>query len=336
LALIYSDVWGPSPIVSRTGFRYYISFLDAYSRYTWLFPMHHKNDALPIFIKFQKYTERFFNCKIKSIQSDWGGEYRSLNKYFDTCGIVHRVSCPHTHQQNGAIERKHRHLVETGLALLSHASVPLRFWEDAFQTACYLINRLPTPLIKNLSPFEKLFHTDPEYSFLKTFGCACWPNLRPYNSNKLQPRSTSCVFLGYSSIHKGYKCFHIPSSRMYISRDVVFLESQFPFKNSTVPQTENPSILGSPLGLQPIFMQPNIRSVPAAHSNAPLIPMSHLEPVHTHLASTPPQELLQAHTHETPLNSPVTAQTQTHPALMPRPTTQIHPVHLSRPTPQIP
>ena len=187
LALIYSDLWGPSPILSRNGFRYYISFLNAYSHYTWLFPMQHKNDALPIFIKFQKYTERFFNCKIKSIQSYWSGEYCSLNKYFDTCDIVHRVSCPHTHQQNGAIERKHRHLVETGLALLSHASVPLRFWEDAFQTACYLINRLPTPLIKNLSPFEKLFHTDPEYSFLKTFGCTCWPNLRPYNSNKLQP-----------------------------------------------------------------------------------------------------------------------------------------------------
>jgi hypothetical protein len=94
--------------------------------------MQHKNDALPIFIKFQKYTERFFNCKIKSIQSNWSGEYCSLNKYFDTCGIVHCVSCPHTHQQNGAIEHKHRHLVEIGLALLSHASVPLRFWEDVF------------------------------------------------------------------------------------------------------------------------------------------------------------------------------------------------------------
>jgi hypothetical protein len=269
LDLIYSDVWGPSPVLSRTGFRYYISFLDAYSRYTWLFPMRHKNDALPIFIKFQKYTERFFNCKIKSIQSDWGGEYRSLNKYFENCGIIHRVSCPHTHQQNGAIERKHRHLVETGLALLSHASVPLRFWEDAFQTACYLINRLPTPLINNMSPFEKLFHTNPDYSFLKTFGCACWPNLRPYNSNKLQPRSTSCVFLGYSPLHKGYKCFHISSGRMYISRDVVFLESQCPFQNSPISPSDSPSILGSPLGLQPLITRPVLRSAPEAQFTAP-------------------------------------------------------------------
>jgi transposase InsO family protein len=250
LELIYSDVWGNSPVCSRNGNRYYISFLDAYSRYTWLFPMSHKNDALPIFIKFQKYVERYFNLQIKSIQLDWGGEYRSLSNFFANCGITHRVSCPHTHQQNGAVERKHRHIVETGLALLSHANIPLRFWDDAFQTACYLINLLPQLLLKNISPFEKLFHTMPEYNFLKTFGCACWPNLRPYNSHKLQPCSTQCVFLGYSISHKGYKCFHIPTGRTYISRDVIFLETQFPFQKTQNPiSSSSTSILGPPVGL---------------------------------------------------------------------------------------
>ena len=59
-----------------------------------------------------------------------------------------------THQQNGVVERKHCHVVETGLTILYHAKIPLQFWDDAFQTACYLINRLPTSTIKNLSPFE--------------------------------------------------------------------------------------------------------------------------------------------------------------------------------------
>ena len=97
--LIYSDLWGPSPICSRTGNKYYISFLDAYSHYTWLFPISQKNDALSIFIQFQKYVERYFNLQIKYVQSDWGGEFRSLSKFFETCGIAHRLSCPHTHQQ---------------------------------------------------------------------------------------------------------------------------------------------------------------------------------------------------------------------------------------------
>jgi hypothetical protein len=229
LELIFTDVWGPSPIPSHNGYKYYVSFLDSFSRYTWLYPMHKKSDAFNIFLKFQLYVERFFNAKIKSVQSDWGGEYRSISKFFENCGIVHRVSCPHTHQQNGSIERKHRHVVESGLALLSHAHTPLRFWDDAFQSACYLINRLPTSVLQFQSPYEKLFNTSPDYLFLKTFGCSCWPNLRPYNTHKLQPRSTQCVFLGYSLIHKGYKCLHLPSNRLYISRDVVFDENTFPF-----------------------------------------------------------------------------------------------------------
>jgi hypothetical protein len=61
------------------------------------------------------------------------------------------------------------------------------------------------------------------------FGCACWPNLRPYNNIKLQFRSTQCVFLGYSTRHKGFKCLEVASGRVYISRDVVFDENIYPF-----------------------------------------------------------------------------------------------------------
>jgi hypothetical protein len=91
--------------------------------------------------------------------------------------------------------------------------------------------------LKNKSPFETLFDSSPDYSLLKIFGCACWPNLCPYNSNKLQPRSLQCVFLGYNLRHKGYKCFHVSSSRLYISQDVIFQESIFPFpkSNSSFP-----------------------------------------------------------------------------------------------------
>lgn len=74
-----------------------------------------------------------------------------------------------------------------------------------------------------------MFHTKPDYTFLRTFGCACWPNLRPYNQHKLAFRSKECAFLGYSNLHKGFKCLDIPTGRVYISRDVVFDENIFPF-----------------------------------------------------------------------------------------------------------
>jgi len=182
-------------------------------------PISCKSNVLSIYKKFQVYVECYFETNIKSVQSDWGGEYRSLNKYLNEQGITHHISCPHTHQQNEAIERKHQHIVKTGLALLSHAHLSSSFWADAFQTSCYLINRMSTPLLPNKSPFEVLFQTQPDYSFLRVFGCACWPNLCPYNANKLQSRSLECIFFGYRPFHKGYKCFHVSSSRVYISRD---------------------------------------------------------------------------------------------------------------------
>jgi transposase InsO family protein len=173
LDLIYTDVWGPAPVRSRSGAKYYVSFLDAHSKYTWLYPISLKSDVLSVFCTFKSYVERFFNTKIKAIQSNWGSEYRPVNNLLKQLGIQHRVSCPHTHQQNGAIERKHRHIVETGLALLSHAHLPLKFWDDTFSTACYLINRTPTPVLQNHSPFGTLFKCSPDYTFLRTFGCLC-------------------------------------------------------------------------------------------------------------------------------------------------------------------
>jgi hypothetical protein len=119
--------------------------------------------------------------------------------------------------------------VEVGLALLAHASMPLKYWDDAFLTAVFLINRLPTPVLAHASPIERLFGSKPNYSFLRIFWCACWPNLRPYNSHKLSFRSKHCAFFGYSFHHKGYKCLDIFTGRVYISRDVVFDESVFPF-----------------------------------------------------------------------------------------------------------
>ena len=107
--------------------------------------------------------------------------------------------------------------------------MPLKFWDEAFLTATHLINLLPSKVINYQTPFEKLFLEKPNYNSLHIFGCAVWPNLRPYNSRKLAFRSTRCVFLGYSSMHKGYKCLEPSTGRVYISRDVVFDESIFPF-----------------------------------------------------------------------------------------------------------
>ncbi|KAL9251846.1 Retrovirus-related Pol polyprotein from transposon RE1-like protein [Drosera capensis] len=143
LELVFSDVWGPAKTSAR-GYKYYVSFIDNFSRFTWLFLLKHKSDVANIFVHFKTHVERLLNKKIICVQSDWGGEYQKLHSILTQTGIAHRVSCPHTHQQNGTAERKHRHIVEVGLSLLAQANMPIRFWDEAFQTACYLINRLPS------------------------------------------------------------------------------------------------------------------------------------------------------------------------------------------------
>jgi hypothetical protein len=95
--------------------------------------------------------------------------------------------------------------------------------------ATHLINHTPTKLLDYDTPLHCLLGATPDYSNLRVFGCACWPNLRLYNARKLQYKSTRCAFLGYSNLHKGYKCLDISSCRVYISRDVIFDEAVFPF-----------------------------------------------------------------------------------------------------------
>lgn len=194
-------------------------------------PSQEKSDVFEAFKQFQVLVERKFSTKILTLQSDWGGEYEKLNSFFCQIGIEHHVSCPHAHQKNGFAERKHHHIVEVGLALLANASMSLKFWDEAFLTATYLINMLPSKVIDNDTPIERLFKQSPDYSSLHIFGCACWPNLRPYNQRKLPFCSTQYVFLGYSPMHKGVKCLDIKSGHVYISRDVVFNENMFSFAN---------------------------------------------------------------------------------------------------------
>jgi histone deacetylase 1/2 len=241
LELIHTDVWGPAT-VSVGGFKYYVSFIDDFSKFTWIYLLHAKSDVESIFYKFQKRVELLLDRKIKCVQSDWGGEYRRLHKFFENNGIAHHISCPHTHQQNGSVERKHRHIVETGLSLLAQACMPVTFWDEAFTTATYLINRLPTRVIENATPLERLLgaKAKPNYDMLKAFGCACFPHLRPYNSKKLTLRSKECVFIGYSGDHKGYKCLDVDTGHVYISRDVIFDESSFPFSRKFASSLQPP------------------------------------------------------------------------------------------------
>lgn len=105
LSLVVSDIW-VSPKISRTGYRYYLLIMDAFSHYTWVFPMIKRSDVFHIFTQFHKQVENLTGHKIKVFQSDNALEYKKLTSYLNNSGIQHRFSCPHTSPQNGLAERR--------------------------------------------------------------------------------------------------------------------------------------------------------------------------------------------------------------------------------------
>jgi len=141
--LVHSDVWGPSRVSSVFGFRYFVTFIDDYSRCTWLFLMKNRSEVFDIFQNFCAEIKTQFNTFVSMLRSDNAKEYlsTSFKAFLNSQGILHQTSCPHTPQQNGIAERKNRHLIETARTLLIHHNVPTIFWSDAVLTACYLINR---------------------------------------------------------------------------------------------------------------------------------------------------------------------------------------------------
>ncbi|KAL3634153.1 hypothetical protein CASFOL_021207 [Castilleja foliolosa] len=202
--LIHTDLWGPAPIDSVNGYKYYVTYIDDHSKFTWIYLLKLKSEVVNTFIHFHSYVKTQFNAKIKSMQSDGGTEYKPLGEFFRKEGIVHRLSCPYTPQQNGCAERKHRHVVEMGV---------------------------PAKGLDYLSPFEKLMKQKPDYSAMKVFGCLAYPHVRPYNKHKLEFRAAAGVFVGYSGQYKGYKIL-LPSGKVMVTRHVIFDEGTFPFSEN--------------------------------------------------------------------------------------------------------
>ncbi|GKA80034.1 ribonuclease H-like domain-containing protein [Tanacetum coccineum] len=230
--IIHSDIW-TSPIPSESGIKYYAIFLDHFSHFVWVYPLHKKSDLFDNFVAFRAYVNKQFNVDIKALQCDHGGEYDNtrFHDLFRQNGIQFRFSCPRTSQQNGKSERMLRTINNLIRTLLFQAHIPPSYWVEALNMAAHLLNILPSTAINNEIPFTKLYNQTPTYEHLRVFGCLCYPHVDV--SHKLEPRSTPCIFLGYPANHRGYRCLDLASNKIIISRHVRFDEDVFPFGNVT-------------------------------------------------------------------------------------------------------
>ena len=251
------DLW-TSPVISISGYKYYIVLVDDYSHYSWTFLLRAKSDAFPTLRHFFAWVSTQFGLTIKVVQCDNGREFDNSTSraFFLSHGVQLRMSCPYTSSQNGKAERMIRTTNDTVRTLLLQASLPACFWAESLHTSRYLLNRLPSATCPAPRPHHALFGTPPRDDHLRVFGCACYTNTTATAPHKLAPRSTLCVFLGYSPDHKGYRCYDLTSDRVLISRHVVFDKSVFPFSTTDATNSTPELDLSSVFPTNPMVEPP--------------------------------------------------------------------------------
>lgn len=274
--LIHSDIWGPSPIPNITGAKWFVSFIDDCTRVTWIFLLKHKFDVSTVLPNFCSMIKTQFGVNIKRFRSDNAKDYfnQVLTPYFQREGIIHESSCVNTPQQNGVAERKNGHLLDSTRSFMFQKNVPKSFWGEAVLTAAHLINRLPSRILGFKSPMDILSTFYPNLHTTnnlvpRIFGCVAFVHVHNQNRGKLDPRALKCVFLGYSSTQKGYKCYHPPSKRFYVSVDVTFHEQESYF---TIPylQGENSVMEDKDRG---DFLFLDLPSLPLSKQSRPTNPL---------------------------------------------------------------
>ena len=214
----------------------FLTIIDDFSRSTWLYLLKNKSKTRKCIESFYNLVVTQFGVKIKILKSDNGAEFL-MREFFNTKSIIHHKSCVETPEQNGIVERKHQHLLNVACALLFQSSIPLEYWNDCVLTTTYIINRIPSPLLKNKTPYELLFHCKPAYAHMQIFGSFCFASTLLHGRKKYDPRSRKCVFLGYIFGVKGYKLLDMDTRIVFISRSVLFHENIFHFHSFSSKST---------------------------------------------------------------------------------------------------
>ncbi|GKC49388.1 putative RNA-directed DNA polymerase [Tanacetum coccineum] len=186
-----------------------------------------------------------FEKNIRRIRCDNGGKFTSnqMIEFYVNQGIILETSCTHILQQNGVVERKHRHLLETARALRFEANLPTRFWGECVLTAAHVINRMPSDVIDNKTPYEVLYNQKPNYDYMRVFGCLAYYKSIETKGEKFKMKGRQGVFLGYPPgtkvIEEKRKDLNGEPNETKIGHGELIEEFEDDFENHT--KTEAPS-----------------------------------------------------------------------------------------------
>ena len=207
LGLVHSDIAGPMEKESIGGKRYFITFIDDFSRKVTVYMMRNKSEAFNKFKIFQARAERLHGNKIKTLRTDNGGEYcsREFAAYLEQQGIHHQTTVPYNSQQNGVSERMNKTILCKVRCMLGESSLPKNLWAEAVNTAVYLINRSPASAVNFEIPAEIWCARNVSVNHLNVFGSKCVIHIPKNKRRKLDQSGEEGILVGYSESQKAYR-----------------------------------------------------------------------------------------------------------------------------------
>jgi hypothetical protein len=218
---------GPLSSPSFSGCKYFLTFIDDFSRRTWVYFLKLKSEVFDKFLAYKALVEKQSGHQIQRLRTDNGGEYVNNNftSYCTTQGIQMQHTVPYTPQQNGVAERKNRTLKEMANCMIQSKGLSLQYWAEAINCANYIVNRTPTKALKNITPEEAWTKIKPDVSHFRVFGSIAWAHIPDEKRKALQPKSEKCIFVGYSEDVKGYRLLQPHCNEIILRRDVKFDEN---------------------------------------------------------------------------------------------------------------
>ena len=226
LQLIHSYLFGMFPVTSLGGCLYYITFINDFSRKTWIYFLKNKDEAFKWFRTFKDLVENQSGKKIKILRTDNGIEYES-NEFDDYCrevGIKRETTMEYIPEQNGVAERKNRTILEAAHAMLLDQGLPLFLWGEVANIIVYVQNRCPHQALDSKTLEEVFTGKKPDVSHLRIFGSPVYFHVPKEKRSKLDVSGNKGTFVGYSETLKAYRIY-VPGQReVEICHDINFDE----------------------------------------------------------------------------------------------------------------
>nr|GEU72256.1 ribonuclease H-like domain-containing protein [Tanacetum cinerariifolium] len=172
--------------------------------------------------------ENQLSLRVNVIRSDNGTEFKNsdLNRFCEIKGIKREFSVPRTPQQNGIADRKNRTLIEAARTMLADSLLPIPFWAEAVNTACYVQNRVLVTKPQNKTLYELLHGRTPSIGFMRPFGCPVTILNTLDSFGKFEGKVDEGFLVGYSVNSKAFRVFNSQTCIVQETLHVNFLENK--------------------------------------------------------------------------------------------------------------